>query len=37
MHTRNLKIAFQKSEGRSFQDEDPKYLDLYKNPGKYIK
>lgn len=32
-----FKIAFQKSEGRSFQDEDPKYLDLYKNPGKYIK
>jgi tetratricopeptide (TPR) repeat protein len=30
-------IAFKKSKGREFQDEDPKYLDFYKNPDKYIK
>jgi hypothetical protein len=30
-------IAFKKSKGREFQGEDPKYLNFYKNPEKYIK
>lgn len=29
---KKFKTAFQKSEGRSFQNEDPKYLEFYKNP-----
>lgn len=32
-----FKIAFHKSEGRSFKDEDPKYLEFYRNPEKYLK
>ncbi|GGI28369.1 hypothetical protein [Pedobacter mendelii] len=29
--------AYEKSKGREFQDEDPKYLDFYRNPEKYMK
>ncbi len=32
-----FEIAFSKSSGRSFVNEDPKYLKFYKNPEKYIK
>lgn len=32
----NFKTAFKKSEGRSFEDEDPKYLDFLQNPEKYL-
>lgn len=30
-------FGFIDTEGRCFEDEDPKYLDFYKNPEKYIK
>ena len=29
-------LAFKRSEGRQFEDEDPKYLDFLQNPEKYM-
>lgn len=31
-----FKVAYSKSKGRQFTEEDPKYLDFYKHPEKYI-
>ena len=31
----NFKIAFQKSRGRCFEEQDKKYLDFYRNPEMY--
>lgn len=31
-----FKVAFRKSKGRQFKEEDPKYLDFYTHPEKYM-
>jgi len=33
----NFRIAFEKTKGSCFEDQDLKYLDFYQNPEKYIK
>ncbi|WP_239353089.1 hypothetical protein [Snodgrassella communis] len=32
-----IQIAYKKSKGREFKGKDPKYLDFYLHPEKYIK
>lgn len=33
----NFKIAFAKTKGSCFKEQDPQYLDFYQNPEKYSK